>query len=460
MQKRIEITLAVLIVGVALAFGGVQPIVYSLMEVVLFLAMLLAIVKPRREDTPGLRSPIWLALFAALVLLQIVPLPFWIVTRLSPARALDPKLADLSHGQSLWTTLSIYPHDTLLNLIKVLAYFSAFLLAAYVFDSGKRKSTLVVVLMVLGGSEAAYGLLQYLTGWQKIFTFTKVDYRDDATGTYINHNHFAGLIELTLPFVIASVFYFFQLWSESRGRRSAVNHRGSAGIQSVFYLFLAALMAVALLCSHSRGGLLAGGVSVLFVAALTLIAVFTRQKAGRAAWALGLMLFLTCVVCYGFWVGLDPVLSRFEVIHDPGYMATEGRVGIWKSDLGLIRDYPLAGTGLGTFGLGFRHYQTTGLNYFFDHAHNDYLEFASDMGLPGAVLLFVPILYLLARMVISFLTDNRRYRRAVTLGCIGSVLALLVHSAMDFNLQIPANALILATILGIGYKASRLEPRT
>jgi len=172
------------------------------------------------------------------------------------------------------------------------------------------------------------------------------------------------------------------------------------------------------------------------------------------------MLFLTCVVCYGFWVGLDPVLSRFEVIHDPGYMATEGRVGIWKSDLGLIRDYPLAGTGLGTFGLGFRHYQTTGLNYFFDHAHNDYLEFASDMGLPGAVLLFVPILYLLARMVISFLTDNRRYRRAVTLGCIGSVLALLVHSAMDFNLQIPANALILATILGIGYKASRLEPRT
>src|SRR5712691_13264031 len=52
--------------------------------------------------------------------------------------------------------LSIYSHDTLLNLIKVLAYFSAFLLAAYVFDSGKRKSTLVVVLMVLGGSEAAY----------------------------------------------------------------------------------------------------------------------------------------------------------------------------------------------------------------------------------------------------------------------------------------------------------------
>src|SRR5205823_2604382 len=83
-----------------------------------------------------------------------------------------------------------------------------------------------------GGFEAAYGLVQYLTGWQKIFTYTKIDYRSDATGTYINHNHYAGFIELALPLVVASVFYFFQLWSEARGKRAVPGIRGSAGIQS------------------------------------------------------------------------------------------------------------------------------------------------------------------------------------------------------------------------------------
>jgi len=459
MQRTIEITLAVVVIGATLAFAGVQPITYSLTEIALFLAVLLVILKGDRETNTGLRLPIWPALFALLTLLQIVPLPSWLVTRLSPVRALDPKLVDLPPGQWVWATLSIYPHDTLLNLIKFLAYMSAFALAAYAFDSARRKSNLVLALMLLGGFEAAYGLVQYLTGWQKIFTYTKIDYRNDATGTYINHNHYAGFIELTLPLVIASVFYFFQLWSEARGRRAGPGTRTSAGIQSLLYLFLALMMVVAVLCSHSRGGILGAGISVMFVAVLALIVVLAKQRAGGGVWALGVMLFLTCVVCYGLWIGLDPVLSRFEIIHDPGYLEAEGRLGVWRSAVRLVHDYALTGTGLGTFGLGFRHYQTTGLNFFFDHAHNDYLEFASDTGLTGAALLFLPILYLLVKMVISLLKDPRRYRRAVTLGCVGSTLGLLIHSVMDFNLQIPANALIFAIILGIGYKAACLEPR-
>ena len=92
-----------------------------------------------------------------------------------------------------------------------------------------------------------------------------------------------------------------------------------------------------------------------------------------------------------------------------------------------------------------------------DHAHNDYLEFASETGAVGFSLLFLPIFYLLGRMIISFLKEHRRYRSAILLGCIGSTLGLLIHSLTDFNLQIPANALIFAVILGIGYKAACIE---
>jgi O-antigen ligase len=168
---------------------------------------------------------------------------------------------------------------------------------------------------------------------------------------------------------------------------------------------------------------------------------------------------LLVLIGYGLWVGLDPVLARFEETREPGYLQMEGRIGLWKDTLRLVRDHPLVGTGLGTYGTAFRRYQTTLVGRHADHTHNDYLEFTSETGLAGAALLFLPILYLLIRMIVSFLNDPRRYRRAVTLGCIGSTLALLTHSVTDFNLQIPANALIFAVVLGVGYKAACVEPR-
>lgn len=208
--------------------------------------------------------------------------------------------------------------------------------------------------------------------------------------------------------------------------------------------------------SVSRGGLLASILSVVVVALLAL----ARLEAKRRAWLLGVFLLLTCAVAYGLWIGLDKVMLRFEQVHEAGYLQMEGRISTWRDTLRLVHDYPLTGTGLGTFGLAFRRYQTALVNLFFEHAHNDYLEFASDTGLIGAALLFVPILILLVRMIVSFLDDSRRYRRAVTLGCIGSTVAILVHSAIDFNLQIPANALVFSIILGIAYKAACLEPRS
>ena len=132
---------------------------------------------------------------------------------------------------------------------------------------------------------------------------------------------------------------------------------------------------------------------------------------------------------------------------------------IWSDTLSLIHANPILGTGLGTFAEAFRPFQTHLVDLHIDHAHNDYLEFASETGAVGFSLLFLPIFYLLGRMILSFLRDHRRYRSAILLGCIGSTLGLLVHSLTDFNLQIPANAIIFAVILGIGYKAACIEPQ-
>jgi O-antigen ligase len=456
MDKLLELTLALAIIGAAVAFGGVQPPAYCLLEVVLFLALLMLLLKQTWQGIIALPLPIWPVLFALLCALQLIPLPSRFIVALSPARQLAPNLAGLSDGKWIWTTLSISPHDTVLALVKCLAYISAFLLAAHLFDSRKGKSTLVQGLIFVGCFEAAYGIVQYLTGWQKIFTYTKQFDLEDATGTYVNRDHFAGLLELTLPFLLASGFYSYQVWSERRQagldwRASA--KRSSAGPRSIFYLFLTAMLGVAVIFSRSRGGILATAFSVVFIVLLA------QAKAKRKVWLLGSFLFLVCVVGYGLWIGLNPVLARFEEMREPGYLQLEGRMAFWRDALPLVRDYSLVGTGLGTFGTAFRRYQTHFVDNYVDHAHNDYLEFASDTGLLGAALLFLPILCLFYKMILNFLDDTRRFRRSVTLGCIGSTLALLIHSVTDFNLQTPANALIFAVVLGIGYKAACIEPR-
>jgi putative inorganic carbon (HCO3(-)) transporter len=454
MNRFIEVVLAVVLVGTALDFGGVQPLTYSLMEIVLFGALLAVMVQETWHGNLDLPVPVWPLLFVAWVGFEIVPLPAGLVRALEPARFRVPP-ATVLH-EPAWLTLSTDPHATLLTWIRLLAYLAAFTIAVRVFDSKKRRSLLVRVLIGIGLFEAVYGSVQYLTGWQKIFTYSKKFYTGMASGTYINHNHFGGVLELTLPFLVGSILYYFQIWQENRRRGASRRDQSSAsaGFQVLVYMFLLVVMLVGLLFSRSRGAILGAILSLLFVALLA------QLRVRRKTWLLGLFAFLAVSVGYGLWIGLDPVLSRFEELGlGSQSFSTGSRLSFSRDALGIIRDYRWTGTGLGTFATTFRHYQTGWVTYFVDHAHNDFVEFACETGLVGAALLFLPILYLLVKMAITFLRDSRRYRPAVLLGCVGSIFAILIHSATDFNLQVPANALIVAVVLGIGYKAACIEKR-
>lgn len=457
MRRAVEIILSLTIIGVTLDFGGVQPLAYSLMEIAVFALFLALLIWQARRGSVQLDVPLWPSLFALLVIIQLIPLPRGWVAAIDSARLPSAAIASIEKTAGHAVTLSIYPHATLLSLFEFLAYLGAFVLAAYVFDSRARGSLLVKTLIFLGLFEAAYGIAQYLADWQKIFTFKKIFYTDAATGTFINHNHFAGFLELTFPFALGTVFYYFQIWRDGHRRgpgrvdRATAN---SAAIQSLIYAFLLAISIVAVVFSRSRTGTFGALVALIVLGLLAQIK--TRQK----TWFLGLASFVLIAVGYGVWIGLNPVLSRFEMLEGGSrYLESEGRVPTWRATYEMARHFPLTGVGLGTFKFAFPHFQTYYLTLFYGHAHSDYLELLAETGWLGALLLFVPIFVLLVLMVRSFLTDPRRYRPAVTLGCVGATLALLIHSVADFNLHIPANALVFAVMLGIGYKAAWIERR-
>ncbi|MGO8736812.1 MAG: O-antigen ligase family protein [Terriglobia bacterium] len=448
----VEWGLLLIITGSVMAFGGVQSPGYTAMEAALFLLTLVVLVRQTIDGKIDLPLPLWFLPFLGLVLLQTIPILLRVVSWLSPNRLLPGLQAALTPGAARWATLSLYPHDTLLGFFKLLAYLAAFVLAAYAFETREGKDVLTRGLIVLGSLEAAYGMVQYLTGYQKIFGFTKQFYTNEATGTYINHNHFAGFLELVIPFAAMMVFYNLQSRSAhgvpERPRGRGGRYTTSLNPRILFYVFIVVLLLIAVVFSRSRMGTF----SVL--ASLILMALLGQVGGGRRAWMVITLLVITCSMTYAVWIGLGPVTSRFEALTPSALEDPYGRAAIWKQASGIVRDYPAVGTGLGTFGVAFRRYQTTSLDLFIDHAHNDYLEVTTDTGILGAALLFIPIMGLLIKMILAYVGARGAYRRSVLLACIGGTAALLTHSAADFNLQIPANALLFAVVLGIGFKAT------
>ncbi len=290
---------------------------------------------------------------------------------------------------------------------------------------------------------------------QYIWNVPRRFYVGSATDTYINHNHFAGLLEMILPLALGLAYYY---WQSARHRfrrrtwRSLLESIGQPEIVKCFLLLLAAMvLLVAIVFSFSRMGMISAIVSLGAMAAI----VWIGRRRSRLPLAL-ILLLLAGGIAAAVWVGVGPVVEHFEQLpqNEPLVSTTQGRVAPWTGTLKLVRAHPWTGVGLGCFEYAFTAVQSAQLTYLVDHAHNDYLEVTAELGLPCAALFFAAIFWLAARPLGASLRARSGLARALALGSFGAVVALLVHSVADFNLYIPANALVFAVMLGIGYAMS------
>jgi O-antigen ligase len=434
---------AALIFGVALAvlaFGGTEPVSFALVQIILLATAALLVAKMPQSLVGSLSAWGFVvpAVLAAVVLTQLIPLPAHL-------------------------PLSMEPYATRTHFLILLTCFIVFYLAQIVSENRKRKERLIVSLLALGTVEAFYGLVQYLSGWQHIFFFVKKYDLEEATGTYINRNHFAGMLEMILPFSVALLFYEYEKF-RGRGSSAPANIKNVLTRQSLqrllLCLFVAVVLFAALFFSRSRMGIAAACASLILIFGLAGISRF-HGKMGLALSAA----FVALSIGLAFWIGPGPIVERFADVGQELTAHDQSRLAIWRDALPLVRQNAVLGTGLGTFPIAYTAVQTTFLSQFVNHAHNDYLELASDLGLPAALVLFGGIFWILARAVRTFLRARGSFERSVALGCAGSIAAILLHSMADFNLYIPANALLFALVLGIAASTQRTnlerpEPKT
>src|ERR1700689_4745239 len=216
MTKFAEISLILGLALAVLAFGGAEPISFSIVEVLLFgaAAWLLATSRGNAIPSSG-KIALVPAVLAGMVLLQLCPLPNTLLHRFAGS--------ELSESDTHAGYLSFEPYATRTRFLILLACFIAFYFAQVVSQDRRRQKLFIGALIALGTFEAFYGLVQYLTGWQQIFAYVKKFDLEEATGTYINRNHYAGFLEMILPFCLAWVFYEYAKLRGGRDSRTNFN---------------------------------------------------------------------------------------------------------------------------------------------------------------------------------------------------------------------------------------------
>ncbi len=314
---------------------------------------------------------------------------------------------------------SAYPHDTVSGAMLYVAYGMLCFLAGQTLVRSAQARKLAVILALYGFALAALALLQGITPNGKLYWIRTPRMGGWIYGSYVNHNHYAGLMELLIPIPLVI----------SLCRLAGERERIAAGVA-------AAIMTGTIFLSGSRGGMLA--ILVEFAVVGVLLA---RQKSAVRI-AIGVGAFAIVLIGLLTWLGGKELTERVSSVGMEARSEISGgmRVTIDRDAFHMFRNKPVLGWGLGTFPVVYPQFRTFYTNFFVNQAHNDYLQLLAEMGILGFAAMgwFLIVLYRNAlRKIGNWISD---LSGAVTLACTLGMTGILVHSLFDFNLQIPANA--------------------
>ncbi|MBI3313086.1 MAG: O-antigen ligase family protein [Candidatus Omnitrophica bacterium] len=330
--------------------------------------------------------------------------------------------------QGTFISLNVYATGT--ELVKWTAFATVFLLIQLLPEHSII--FLMAVLVLTGVLESAYGLFEVLARHEKILWKAKEHYLGFVTGTYFNRNHFAGLLELCLGIHLGLGLHFF---------------RNRNYFYSLLLRLSSVLVFTAFFYTGSRMGILS------FFLSFFISLPFLFKKLSKTAFVFAL--FVCLAGGLGFFFGFQPLFSRLDALKGSLENWEGGRFLVWQDALRMLTDHLWQGIGLGSFEWIFPAYQSKKLLMGWAHAHNDYLELAIELGLPGFLVLVFSFssFYILS---VSKGIKSAASSSALVWGASVSTLSLLFHAVTDFNFSIPANMFLWISLNGMVFKLLNL----
>lgn len=329
--------------------------------------------------------------------------------------------------------LSVYLYATKIELPKWIAYFALAFLAVEAFRSAAQLKTFSIFLLSFGFLVALFAIAQHYTFNGKLYWSVPLPQLSEPFGPFVDRDHFAGFIELTAPFGLAMLFD-----GALRGEKAAL-----------VALFTAVPIVTLVLCG-SRGGIVALAFAILF-----LILISRRCNTGIRR----LLAFAPLIILCGalvFWLGARATMQRFGAL-TVSDISRDQRVSMDRDTWKIFLGHYSTGTGLGTLETVFPQYETNYIGRVVDHAHNDYFELLAETGAIGGFLGLVFIVLLSRQGLANLNSRDCQSDRAFYAGALASCSALLVHSFVDFNLHVPANALLFLLLATLASADRRLR---
>lgn len=369
---------------------------------------------------------------------------------------IDPQLgrlpADIAQELASRRQFSLYPASTRLELVRLTVGAAAFLLGVVLFQKQQHQQLLWGLMALNGAALSFFGIVQKLSWNGNIYWTYPLTLGGSPFASFINRNNCAGYLNLCLGAALGLIASLFMAVPGATGRaepqpplpRRTRRKPGRIRIfqdQHITSILLAILILAGVCCSLSRGGIVAGGIASL--AALLLLAYHRGPAVSLAVGFAGGLLAGALV----YWSGLsDPFADRIATVFDQKIKG-EGRLTIWSDAWRAFHDFPVLGTGLGSFRYAYQPYQTHPYTAWFYNADNQFVEGLVEGGCAGAGLIGACIVLWL--LTLWSLVRKQASIPPVAYVGLFAIVSQVVQSGTDFGITVPSNLILFATISGV-----------
>lgn len=443
----IEAGLMLLILFAPFAFGSVPLWANTVVELTVLGLLFVWVIKMIREGEfafPGTGLNLPVALFLGLVIFQMIPIGTALLGIISPATNrfyIDSFMAlgNAAEFSGLSSTITLNSYATKVEFWRMLSYLGAFYLVIANIRTPRQIHRMISVIIVVGFLLALFGLIQYLSWNGKVFWVYEYPKGGNPFGSFINKNNYAGFINMIIPLALA-----FSLYAKDKGIK-------------FLFAFMALLMAITVFLSMSRGGVFSFFASMTFMGGML---IFVKRGLGNRSLLLIAVAFGATLILYLVLIGMDPVVDRLSTLTSSETYNRDLRLPVWASTLDIIKDYPLFGTGFGTFESVFPGYRPIDVSYLhWRDAHNDYLQLLSDTGIAGFLIVTSFFVIFFKRTLRVFTCGRFEDMNFFILSLMGSVVAFLFSIIFTFNTHIPASAFLFAVILALTLRLDMAKER-